>query len=37
MSSGGGNGLSVQERDISRYETTVIIVMVLSENNNTSK
>ena len=30
--SGGENGLSEQERDISRYKTTNIIVMVLSEN-----
>ena len=35
--SGGGNGLSVQERDIPRFKTTNIIVMVLSENCNTSK
>ena len=27
MGSGGGNGLSVQERDIPMYKTTNIIVM----------
>ena len=32
-----GNELSVQEIDILRYKTINIIVMVLSENDNTSK
>ena len=35
--SGGGNELSVQEMDIYRYKTANVIVMVLSENQNTSK
>ena len=37
MGSGGENQLSVYEIDISRNKTTNIIVMVLSENYNTSK
>ena len=34
---GGGNGLSVQEIDIPEHRTTNILVIVLSENDNTSK
>ena len=37
VSSGGGNGLYKEERDILRYKTRNIIVIVLSENDNTSK
>ena len=33
----GGNGLKVQERHIPRNKTTNVIVMVLSENDNTLK